>query len=113
MKNNEGYYTRLRHSYVVGYIDYLDAVHSQIFCYLDDDYVSTKTHEELFGKVLKRWRWDYDRGLDWSDFADVQNGEEYDLILNHLTDRYNIPFYENGYHDVQYFCEMMDKEENN
>jgi hypothetical protein len=108
------YYTRLRHSYIVGYIDYLDIVHSEIFCYLDDDdnYDSIKTHNELFGKVLKGFRWDYDNCLNWSNYSGVTTSEDRDLIRNHLTSKYKIPFYENGYHDVKYFCKMMNEEEN-
>ncbi|MDD5649111.1 MAG: hypothetical protein PHF86_01650 [Candidatus Nanoarchaeia archaeon] len=111
-RNKDGFYTKLRYTIIIGYVDYLDAVHSLSFYYGDGNNDSfDKTHEELFGKVLKGWRWDYDKGLNWSNSAGITSGEDYELIVNHLTQNYRIPFYENGYHDVQYFCKMMDEEE--
>ena len=68
------------------------------------------THEDLWGKVLKGWRWDYDRGLDWSVFADNLDDGDGDLVRDHLTRKYKIPFYSNGYHDVQFFVKQLEKE---
>ena len=64
-RNFSGKYTKLRWSYIIGYIDSFDVVHSEIFSLLhDDDFHEIKLHVELFGIKLKNWRWDYDKGLD-------------------------------------------------
>ena len=111
----QGKYTKLRWSYIVGYVDHLDVVHSEIFPLFPEDGsfddIGTKTHYDLFGMVLKGWRWNYDRGLDATIGDKNLDREDYDRIREHLTDRYDIPFYSNGYHDVQFFCKKMDEEE--
>lgn len=111
-RNFLGKYTKLRWSYIVGYVDHLDVVHSEIFSMLrEDDFDSIKTHYDIFGVVLKGWRWDYDRGLDATIGDKNLDSEDYDRIREHLTYKYDIPFYENGFHDVQFFCQKMDEEE--
>jgi hypothetical protein len=111
MRNLNGYYTKLRNSRIIGYIDHLDSVQSRSFGI--DDRLESVTHEDLFGKVLKGWRWDYDRGLEFSIYASGLSDEDFELIRNHLEKKYKIPFYENGYHDVDFFCKKMDEEEKN
>lgn len=109
-RNFQGKYTKLRWSYIVGYIDHYDVVHSRIFSLLNDDERDIKTHYDLFGMVLKPWRWDYDRGLDFSVHAKNLSPEDGDLIREHLKEYYDIPFYANGFHDVDFFCKKMDEE---
>ncbi len=111
-RNFSGKYTKLRWSYIVGYIDSYDVVHSEIFSLLDgDNFTEIKTHIELFGLRLKNWRWDYDKGLEATIGYNDLNKEDFDRIREHLTDRYDIPFFLNGYHNVQFFCDKMDEEE--
>jgi hypothetical protein len=110
-RNFKGKYTKLRWSYIVGYVDHNDVVHSRIFSLLDrDDFEGIKTHYDVFGMVLKGWRWDYDRGLDATIGDKNLDPEDWERIREHLAYEYDIPFYENGYHNVQLFCEKMDEE---
>ena len=110
-RNFEGKYTKLRWSYIVGYIDHLDVVHSRIFSLIrEDEGDEIKTHYDIFGMVLKGWRWDFDRGLDATIGDKNLDREDYDRIREHLTEYYDIPFYANGFHDVNFFCTKMDEE---
>lgn len=109
MKNKK-YFIDLRHSIIIGYVDGYDAVHSTKIYW--DDYTG-QTHEDMFGPCLKGWRWDFTNGIEFSILCGRLDPEDAYLVRSHLTNRYDIPFYENGYHDVEFFCKMMDKEENN
>jgi len=106
-RNMEGKYTKLRWSYIVGYIDHNDVVHSRMFSFDE----AAKTHYDVFGMKLKGWRWDYDRCLDFSVFQKTWDEGDGDLIRAHLESEYGIPFYSNGHHDVEFFCNKMDEEE--
>jgi len=111
-RNMEGKYTKLRWSYIVGYIDHNDLVHSRIFPLLrEDECDEIKTHYDIFGMVLKGWRWDFDRGLDATIGDKNLDREDFEKVREHLSDYYDIPFYENGFHDVQFFCKKMTEEE--
>lgn len=110
-RNMEGKYTKLRWSYIVGYIDHNDVVHSRIFSFRDEDgFVSIKTHYDVFGMVLKGWRWDFDKGLE-ATLGDRLEREDWERVREHLSYEYDIPFYSNGFHDVQFFCDKMNEEE--
>lgn len=112
-RNMNGKYTKLRWSYIVGYVDHLDVVHSELFSLLHDDgFVvnEIKTHYDIFGMVLKGWRWDFNKGCE-ATLGDRLEHEDWIKVREHLTEKYDIPFYENGYHDVQFFCKKMDEEE--
>lgn len=109
-RNYNGYFTRLRDTYIIGYIDHLDVVHSESYCF-DEHYVSMPTHDELFGKVLKGWRWSFNNCLDFSLFAQNVDAEDCDRVRQHLTKKYKIPFRPNGYHDINYFIKKMKEEE--
>jgi|ADurb_Cas_01_Slu_FD_contig_31_2973174_length_1056_multi_6_in_0_out_0_2 hypothetical protein len=110
MSKTKTYWTDLRHSVIIGYIDGYDAVHSVLILF--KDYVG-QTHEDMFGPCLKGWRWDYDRSLDFSILCGKLDPEDSDRVRDYLTNTYGIPWYSNGYHDVQFFCDMMDKEDKN
>ena len=111
-RNMNGKYTKLRWSYIVGYVDHLDVVHSELFpLFSEDGFDEIKTHYDIFGMVLKGWRWDYDKGLDATIGDKNLDREDYERIREHLTDRYDIPFYSNGFHDVMLMCQKMDEEE--
>ena len=111
-RNMEGKFTKIRWSYIIGYVDHNDLVHSRMFSLLHDDgFEEIKTHHDVFGMVLKGWRWDYDRGLNATIGDKNLDREDYDLIREHLTNKYDIPFYSNGFHDVSFFCKKMDEEE--
>jgi hypothetical protein len=110
-RNKEGKYTKLRNSYIVGYVDHFDVVHSRIFSLQLEYGEEIKTHYDIFGMVLKGWRWDYDRGLDATIGDKKLDREDWERVRDHLTEMYDIPFYSNGFHDVSFFCKKMDEEE--
>lgn len=109
------HYTQLKDSVLVGYVDHLDVVHCYQYIRSEDDSYSggPPTHEDQFGKVLKGWRWDFDRGLDWSVFAKNLDEGDGDRVKDFLTRKYKIPFYANGFHDVQFFVEKLEEERKN
>jgi hypothetical protein len=109
-RNFQGKYTKLRWSYIVGYVDHFDVVHSRIFSLLDEDEREIKTHYDLFGMVLKGWRWDYDKGLDATIGDKNLDREDWERIREHLSEMYDMPFYSNGFHDVMFMCQKMDEE---
>jgi hypothetical protein len=110
-RNMEGKYTKLRWSYIVGYVDSYDVVHSRIFSYLrEDGFDSMKMHHDLFGMVLKGWRWNFDKGVE-ATLGDRLEQEDWDRVREHLTNEYDIPFWSNGFHDIQFFIKKMDEEE--
>jgi hypothetical protein len=109
MSINKTYWNDLRDSWIVGYIDAYDCVHS--ICIQLDSSDSDKTHGDLFGPCLKGWRWNYGSGIDFSVFSDRVDAEDCDRVRDHLTDRYGIQFMSNGYHDIYHLMDMMDKED--
>ena len=105
------HYIRLRDSVIVGYVDHMDVVHSYQYVRREDDLdPSPPTHEDLWGKVLKGWRWDFDNGIDWSVFAQNLDEGDGDRVREHLERKYKIPFYSNGFHDVQFFVKKLEEE---
>ena len=110
-RNFQGKYTKLRWSYIVGYVDHFDVVHSRIFSLREYEETGTiKTHCDVFGMVLKGWRWDFDKGLDATIGDKNLDVEDFDRIREHLKEMYDMPFYENGFHDVMFMCQKMDEE---
>jgi hypothetical protein len=98
-------YTKLYHSIIVGYVDENDVVHSTQL-----DEFSDKTHIDIFGKKLKGFRWSFQHSIEFSVYAGNVSFDEIDLIRNHLTSKYGIQWWENGYHDLDHFIKMLDKE---
>lgn len=103
-------WSRLRDGSIVGIIDSYGAVHSQ-FCPFNE----SKFHEELFylfpgfgGSI--RWRWNYDDGIGGLT-GSTWTPQEYDQIRTHLTKKYGIRWWENGFHDLDFLESKMQKEE--
>jgi len=110
--NNERYGTntpnkfdRLRWAWIVGVIDSNGVVYSKSNFFLDQ-----KTHEDLFPLIhQKRWRWSFSDCINSSIYADTFEDGDFDKIRNHLRREYGIRFWENGYHDLDYFCSKLSK----
>lgn len=103
MKNK--HYTHLSDSIIIGYIDHLDVVHSQIQS--TDSHLS---HNDLYGKVLKGWVWSFRRNIEFSIYARGLTLEDYDLVRRHLSKKYKIQFYDNGHYDVNFFDKKLKEE---
>lgn len=95
----------LRDSWIIGVITSNGVAISQSF-YYDE----APMHEDLFPLIHdKRWRWDYDKGINFSVYGDTFETGDGDIIRNHLRREYGIRFWENGFHDIQYFMSKMSK----
>ena len=95
-------------SWVRGYIDSHDAVHSVQVYFGGDTFAECKTHFDLFGYCSRRWDWTYDNCIR---LTDGDNFEEFDgeKIRTHLTKQYGIRWWENGYHDLDHFMSKLTK----
>jgi len=100
--------------WIVGIIDSYGAVHSK-FCPLYGKGITDgglKTHEELFPRnIMKRWRWSYSDGINQSSLSSDLDVEDWDKIQRHITRKFRIPFWGNGYHDIDFFMSKMDEED--
>lgn len=110
MKQNK--FDILRKSIIIGFIDSYDAVHSYQYIIPDDGDMNIPVHSDLFGvQCSRRWRWDYNDCINYTggnmqqDWTDT----DFDSIRNHLTKNYGIKFWDNGYHDIDYFMSKMSK----
>jgi hypothetical protein len=85
---------RLRTGHIVGVVDSQGAVHSTFT-------TNTKFHDELYPEVVhNRWRWNFDQGIYWIESSSRVDIEVLDAIQRHLTKKYNIYWWENGFHDL-------------
>ena len=102
-------FNELHSGWIVGIIDSYGAVHSK-FCPLHDG--GLKSHEELFhSNIMKRWRWSYSDGVSNSCLSTRLDVEEWDKVFRHITRKFRIPFWDNGYHDIDFFMARMDEED--
>ncbi len=93
----------LREAWIIGIIDNNGVAHSRQFYYEE-----APTHEEIFPLTRdKRWRWDFDKCISTSVYGDTFEKGDGDIIRNHLRREYGIRFWENGYHDIDYFISRM------
>ena len=102
---NPNKFDKLKEDWIIGVIGRNGVAVSRQF-YFDD----APTHEEIFPLVHdKRWRWDFSNGISFSVYGDRFEEGDGDIIRNHLRREYGIRFYENGYHDIQYFISKLSK----
>jgi len=95
---NKVHYKKLIGRYwIVGVIDSHGAIHSKMMHFKE-----AKTHDELYPGILLKWRWHWDKSVDWSICSVKPTKEESWKVREHLTKYYDIPFWENGHHDIQY-----------
>ena len=101
-------FQELRDGYILGIIDSYDAIHSEFISknnrgnYCREDFWPTQTH--------KRWRWNFDEGIH-KFYSGEWGNDDWSIIINHITKKFGIKFWENGYHDLDYFEEKLKKEE--
>lgn len=81
---------------IVGIIDQYGAVHSKV---VKD--IAEENHGSCFPcRCFHRWRWGYQSGLKKSMLSSEFTDEDWDKIRRHLTKKYTIKFWDNGYHDI-------------
>lgn len=96
-------FNELQKGFIVGIIDNYGAVHSK-FVKTNDDL----SHESLFpSKIFKRWRWTYHNSLEKSVLSSDFDIEDWDKVERHITKKYRIKFWDNGYHDLDYFNKKL------
>lgn len=94
--------------FIVGVIDAYGAVHSEFVELGEKD----PFHSDLFpSNFFKRWRWSYDKGLTESVLSSSFDVEDWDKVQRHVIKKYRIKFWDNGHHDINFFMEMMEKED--
>lgn len=102
---NPNEFQKLRHSGIIGIIDSYDNVESTIYPLSKNN---IPTHSDLYpSNTFKRWRWSFSNELE--SFINISdfNIEDWDRVRNHIESRYGIKFWENGYHNIDYFIEQM------
>lgn len=77
----------MRGYWIIGYIDYLDVVHSKKINWEEH---GQATHEELFGLKSRNTAWCLRKGLDRSVYAEPFSREQWDKVYNHLLREYGL-----------------------
>ena len=100
---NTGKFTRLRWGNILGVISSQDEVFSEIT-------KSVEHHSSYwnFGRI--RWRWSYDKGIYWFSNEHKPSDEQFALIQSHLTKKYSIKWWDNGFHDLDFLQNKIKKE---
>lgn len=72
---------------VIGIIDSNDCVQSHKVSLYSD-----ATHGDFFPPALKKWRWNFSNGFNfsWSNCFHKFNSEEMELIINHMAKEYGV-----------------------
>ena len=83
---------------IVGIIDNYDCVHSVMVSHDDDQFHSSHFSQQ----TNRKWRWSWDRSVETNWSITSLTKEDRMMIREHLTKKYDIPFWENGHHDIQY-----------
>lgn len=100
-------WTQLRNGEIAGVIDAYGAVHSKF-----GNSASSIFHEEEWPNCTHyRWRWRFNDGIVKAAGSNNLGEENWMSICDHIHKKYRIPFWENGYHDLDYFLEKLEKEE--
>ena len=86
----------------VGYIDEYNIVHSKEY----DATEEIPFHQDLFGIKSRRWRWDFSEGIT-AFGGNLETGDG-DLIRDYLQKKYNMRWFENGYHDWEYIVKIAE-----
>lgn len=73
-----------------------------------DDFDTILAHGDYYPLVQKRWRWSYQNGLT-SVQHHMFDDDDWQFVRDHLTKKYGIPFWDNGYHDIDYFQKLKEK----
>lgn len=93
---------KLKTHCILGVIDSNGAVKSAITKNIEH-------HADHFGvHVHKAWRWSYSQSITWFSDSNRLSFEESDAVMRHLTKKYGIPFWENGWHDLDYFKKHLE-----
>ena len=68
-------------------------------------------HHDEFWPVKPHccWRWNYDKAIYWFTPCNKPDEQQYSAIQNHLTRKYGIQWFGNGYHDWEKLSERKDE----
>ena len=91
--------------WIVGVITNQDEILSILKCFED-----IENHEDYYPLIQKRWRWSYQDGVDWSSSTVEITKDDRLRVREHLTRKYGIRFWDNGYHDLDYFKTLKQKD---
>lgn len=101
-------YQQLIDGNIIGIIDSYDAIHSK---FTGEE---LQCHGEIWpNQTHKRWRWNWNKGLHWFTIECKLTSIECDNVREHLTKKYNIPFWDNGFHDIEFIMQQAKLENEN
>ena len=86
---------------IIGIVNADDSVESKLCNGADSE-----THAGLFPNKLKRWRWRFRDGLD-NTFHSCDR-DDLMIVRDHITREYGIPFWDNGYHDLDFLLKAIE-----
>lgn len=99
-------FKRLRFGNILGIVDAYGAVHSRF------TYDEVECHQSFWPtNTYVRWRWCFREGI-YSLVSCKPSEEELESIRNHLTHKYGIKWYDNGYHDIDFLMKKFGEEKN-
>lgn len=104
MKKKSNQFTKLRLGHIVGVVDSYGAVHSEF----TGERVAH--HTDFWQTRHCLWRWNFDQGIWWISPETRPNDEQFEAIQNHLTKKFGIKWWENGYHDLDHFMAQLTKD---
>ncbi len=91
----------LTNGHILGVIDNYGAIHSRYTPFGDPDY--RLMHGDIWpGVHHKRWRWTHDAGLRLSCVGETLEMGEADDVRAHITKRFGLLWWENGFHDIHH-----------
>lgn len=96
-------YKKFQYSRIIGILDNDNTCKSVFISYESDN---QRTHADIYGdRELKRWRWDLDRGIDFSVYSIEFDKHDHLIITDHLRRKYGLPYNNKGRLDWQFMKE--------
>lgn len=99
----------LREGSIIGIVDSRDAVDSR---FIAADRLSTaETHSAFWpAQAHGRWRWTFDKGPMAFVPESAPVGCQWEAVRRHITKRYGIEWWDNGYHDLHHLLAHVHSE---
>lgn len=84
---------------ILGCIDSYGAVHSAFTG------VTIAFHGDYFPCKKGYWRWNHRESIHWFRADQKLNEEQFESVRNHLSRKYSIKWWDNGFHDIDKLME--------
>lgn len=97
----------LRNGSIIGHVDAYGAVDSHFIP--ETERLEDHAHSRYWpGKKNGLWRWNFSNGLTAFVPERAPDAEGCEAVRNHLTKKYGIKFWDNGYHDLDDFIARLE-----